>query len=316
MKNRFVQQWVDAFLAEHTLRATSLLITILGDAIAPRGGTVWLGSFIKLVAPLGPNTRLVRTSVFRLSKDKWLVSEKIGRRSYYSLTASGRRHFEHAYRRIYDDPRPQWDGGWQLVLTAVSTLPPAQRDMLRRELRWEGFGQIAPGVLAHPCANEESLLDILQNTGTHDKVVVIQGRNLGTLSSRPLQELVRDCWNLDAVAEDYNRFIACFRPVARAIRALRELDPQQAFFVRTLLIHEFRRVQLRDPQLPKQLLPNAWPGDIARTICSEIYRLTRSPAERHLTDVLETADGPLPEAAACLQLRFPDVSEQDIKKTA
>ncbi|MCF8177892.1 MAG: phenylacetic acid degradation operon negative regulatory protein PaaX [Sulfuritalea sp.] len=315
MKNRFIRQWMEAFLAEHTLRANSLIITIYGDAIAPRGGTVWLGSFIKLVEPLGLNSRLVRTSVFRLSKEKWLVSEQIGRRSYYSLTATGRRRFEHAYRRIYDDPRQQWDGGWQVVLTAVSTLPQIQRDLLRKELLWEGFGHIAPGVLAHPCANEETVLDILQNTGTHDKVVVIHGRSLGALSSRPLQELVRTCWNLDVIAEDYKKFSECFRPVVRAIRSSSELDPEQAFCVRTLLIHEFRRVQLRDPQLPKQLLPTDWPGDTARKICGELYTLVRLPAERHLSNLLETADGPIPEAAPYLQLRFPELTDRDIKET-
>lgn len=304
MKSRFIRQWLETFLASHTLRANSLIITIYGDAIAPHGGTVWLGSFIKLVEPLGLNARMVRTSVFRLSREKWLVSEQIGRRSFYSLTATGRRRFEHAYRRIYDDPRQQWDGGWQVVITGGGVLPPAQRDALRRELLWEGFGVIAPGVLAHPYANQESLLDILQGTGTHDKVVVIQGRTLGALSSRPLQELVRECWNLDEIAEGYKRFSDCFRPVARAIRAARELDPEQAFCVRSLLIHEFRRVQLRDPQLPRQLLPNDWPGDTARQVCSELYMLTRQHAERHLGDTLETADGQLPAAAPYFELRF------------
>lgn len=304
MKSRFIHQWLDAFLADHMPRANSLIITIYGDAIVPHGGTVWLGSFIKLVEPLGMNQRLVRTSVFRLSRDKWLVSEQIGRNSYYSLTAAGRRRFEHAYRRIYDDPRQQWDGDWQVVFTGGGLLSPAQRDALRRELQWEGFGIIAPGVLAHPYANHESVLDILQSTGTHDKVVVIQGRHLGTLASRPLQELVRECWDLDVVAEDYKRFCDSFRPVMRAIKSARELDPEQAFCVRTLLIHEFRRVQLRDPRLPVQLLPNDWPGDIARQICSELYLLTRQQAERHLANVLQTADGPLPEAAPYFQLRF------------
>lgn len=313
MKSRFIRQWMDAFLPDHTLRANSLIITIYGDAIAPRGGTVWLGSFIKLVEALGMNERMVRTSVFRLSKEKWLVSEQIGRKSYYSLTATGRRRFEHAYRRIYDDPRQQWDGDWQVVLTSGGMLSSAQRDALRRELRWEGFGVIAPGVLAHPYANHESVLDILQGTGTHDKVVVIQGRTLGALSSRPLQELVRECWNLDAIAEDYKKFSDCFRPVTRAIRAARELDPEQAFCVRTLLIHEFRRVQLRDPQLPRQLLPNDWPGDSARQICSELYMLTQQQAERHLGDVLETADGRLPEAAPYFQLRFGGLAASDVK---
>ncbi|MCX7149050.1 MAG: phenylacetic acid degradation operon negative regulatory protein PaaX [Rhodocyclales bacterium] len=316
MKSRFIHQWLDAFLADHTLRANSLIITIYGDAIAPHGGTVWLGSFIKLVEPLGLNQRLVRTSVFRLSKEKWLVSEQIGRNSYYSLTATGRRRFEHAYRRIYDDPRQQWDGDWQVVFTGGGLLSPAQRDALRRELQWEGFGVIAPGVLAHPYANHESVLDILQGTGTHDKVVVIRGRTLGALSSRSLQELVRECWNLDAIAKGYKRFCDSFRPVTRAIRAARNLDPEQAFCVRTLLIHEFRRVQLRDPQLPTQLLPNDWPGDIARKICSELYLLTREQAERHLANVLQTADGPLPEAAPYFQQRFRGSTAGEITEEA
>ncbi len=304
MKSRFISQWMDDFLREHTVRANSLIITIYGDAIAPHGGTVWLGSFINLVEPLGLNPRMVRTSVFRLSKEKWLVSEQIGRKSYYSLTATGRRRFEHAYRRIYDDPRTVWDGDWQIVFTTSGNLPAAQRDALRRELLWEGFGILAPGVLAHPYADADSLLDILQGTGAHDKVVVMQGRTLGALSSRPLQELVRDCWNLDAIAQDYKRFIDCFRPVARAMKASRGLDPEQAFCVRTLLIHEFRRVQLRDPQLPKQLLPNEWPGDVARQLCGELYALTRDSAEAYLQDVLETADGALPDVAPYFDQRF------------
>lgn len=310
MKSRFIGQWLETFLAEHTLRANSLIITIYGDSIAPHGGTVWLGSFIKLVESLGLNPRMVRTSVFRLSKEKWLVSEQIGRRSYYSLTATGRRRFEHAYRRIYDDPRRQWDGGWQVVITTGGTLSSAQRDSLRRELLWEGFGVIAPGVLAHPYASEESLLDILQGTGTHDKVVVIQGRTLGALSSRPLQGLVRECWNLDVIAENYKRFSDRFRPIARAAKAAQDLDPEQAFCVRSLLIHEFRRVQLRDPQLPRQLLPADWPGDTARQICSELYLLTKPQAEHHLGKVLETANGPLPDAAPYFELRFHDLTSR------
>ena len=306
MKNRSLDQWIQAFLGDPALRvrANSLIITIYGDAIAPHGGTVWLGSFIKLVEALGLNPRMVRTSVFRLSREKWLVSEQIGRCSYYSLTATGRRRFEHAYRRIYDDPRTAWDGDWQIVMTLGGGLPSSQRDALRRELLWAGFGIIAPGVLARPYADTDSLLDILQGTGVHDKVVVMQARSLGALASRSLQDLVRDCWNLDLIAQDYKRFIDTFRPVVRTMRAAQELDPEQCFVIRTLLIHEFRRVQLRDPQLPKQLLPNEWPGDIARELCAELYSLVQLGTERHLMASLQTADGALPEAAPYFYARF------------
>ena len=62
-------------------KAKSLIITVYGDAISHHGGAAWLGSVINLVEPLGLNERIVRTSVFRLSKEEWLSSSQIGRRS-------------------------------------------------------------------------------------------------------------------------------------------------------------------------------------------------------------------------------------------
>lgn len=310
MKSRYIAQWIEDVLSQRQIRANSLIITVYGDAIAPHGGSVWLGSFIELVAALGLNQRMVRTSVFRLSRERWLVSEQIGRRSFYSLTATGRRRFEHAYRRIYSAPQTQWDGGWQFVLSGSSRLPAAQRDALRKELLWEGFGAIAPGVMAHPSADIDSLRDILEGTATHDKVVVMRARSLGALSGRPLQDLVRDCWNLDTLAQDYKLFAERFRPILRALRSTRELDPEQCFVVRMLMIHEFRRVLLRDPQLPQQLLPGDWPGALARQLSRDVYIATHREAEQHLMQILQTANGPLPEAAPYFYERFGGLREQ------
>jgi phenylacetic acid degradation operon negative regulatory protein len=304
MKNRLLGQWIEKQLADRPLRANSLIITIYGDMIAPHGGTAWLGGLIRLVEPLGLNPRTVRTSVFRLSREKWLVSEQIGRRSYYSLTAMGRRRFEHAFHRIYDDARVSWDGDWQVVLTVGDSLTPALRDALRKELLWEGYAAIAPGVLVHPSGKTDELLDILQIAGAHDKVVVLRAQTIGALSSRPLKELVDQCWNLGNVAAEYQSFIDHFRSVARALRNASGLDPEQCFIIRTLLMHEFRRVQLRDPSLPRQLLPDDWPGDTARAMCRDIYQLCWGKTETHLMQTLETADGPLPRAAKSFHTRF------------
>src|SRR5210317_1846230 len=109
---------VDEFRARPTIRAGSLIITIFGDAIAPRGGTVWIGSLIRVLDDFGINERLVRTSVFRVTKDHWLDVDQVGRRSYYKLSSDGADRFEQATLRIYGDPRQSWDGDWCLVLLA------------------------------------------------------------------------------------------------------------------------------------------------------------------------------------------------------
>lgn len=303
MKSRFIEQWINDQLTGRRIRANSLIITVYGDFIAPHGGTVWLGSFIRLVEPLRLNERMVRTSVYRLSQDKWLVSEQIGRKSYYSLTTSGRRRFEHAYRRIYDAPHDDWNGEWQLVMIP-STVTAAQRDALRKELSWAGYGSIAPGVLAHPSGDTETLLEILQDTGTHDKVVPMTTNTIGALSSRPLQDLARECWNLEAITVKYREFIDRLRPVLRALRSSRDLDPEQCFLVQTLTMHDFRRALLFDPLLPSQLVPSGWSGQVARDLCRDVYHLTWRLAQQHLLAVCETSNGPLPEAAPYFYERF------------
>ena len=92
---------LDEFRSRPTMRAGSLIITIFGDAVLPRGGTVWIGSLIRVLADFGVSERLVRTSVFRLTRDNWLDVNQVGRRSYYSLTEDGARRFEQATQRIY-----------------------------------------------------------------------------------------------------------------------------------------------------------------------------------------------------------------------
>src|SRR3982750_4131842 len=88
-----VARWIARMLRDDPPRARSLIVTVWGDALAPHGGQVWLAGLIRLLAPLGLNDRLVRTSVFRLARDGWLAGETQGRRSRYRLTDSGRARF-------------------------------------------------------------------------------------------------------------------------------------------------------------------------------------------------------------------------------
>ncbi|MFV8833997.1 phenylacetic acid degradation operon negative regulatory protein PaaX [Aquisalimonas sp.] len=297
-----VNELVERLTVERPIRARSLIITVYGDAIAPRGGTVWLGSLIQLLKPLGLGDRLVRTSVNRLSKEGWLTSSQIGRRSYYSLTRRGWRSFDKAYQRVYHEPRHEWDGEWMLVLT--SGVPASDREALRRELGNLGFGVLAPGVLAHPLPPREAVTATLQDLDLSEEAIVMRAQHEGLPTSRPMNRLVRDVWSLDELSEQYAHFLERFRPVWRSMSAAKRLDPEQCFLVRTLLIHEIRRLLLRDPQLPEDVLPAEWSGAAARLLCRNLYRLTFRHAEAHLSSVLRTAEGPLPEPAPYFYKRF------------
>ena len=76
MTRQSLDTWIAKQRRQPTLRAKSLVMTVFGDAIAPRGGSVWLGSLISLLDPLGISERLVRTSVFRLTEEGWLEASR------------------------------------------------------------------------------------------------------------------------------------------------------------------------------------------------------------------------------------------------
>ena len=296
------QKLIEEFRSRPTLRAGSLIITVFGDAIAPRAAVVWVGSLIRVMAGFGINERLVRTSVFRLAGDGWLQAEPRGRRSYYGLTEDGARRFAHATERIYGEPAGDWDGDWCLVLLAG--VAKARRDELRRQLGWLGFGIVSPGVLAHPSPDLEALEFCLERHAKGSDVVVLTGRSASGEQDFRLRTLAQKNWNLEELDQRYAKFVERFTPVWNAVNAARSLPAEEAFQIRTLLIQEYRKILLRDPQLPKDLLPDHWQGRAAYVLCRDLYRSVHAAADEYLDASLQTTAGDLPAAGAAYFSRF------------
>lgn len=304
-----IQDRLEAFRKQDRVQAGSLIVSAFGDAVVPRGGRVWLGSLIRLLEPLGLNERLVRTSVFRLVRDEWLASEPCGRRTDYLLTASGLQRIEDASRRIYASSAQGWDRRWRLVLT-VGELVAKDRERLRRALFWQGFGTLNGDCFIHPSADLIASFDALVGEGLGAlvpklKPLLAADAALGAAASDA--ELVRAAWNLERLAATYRDFVACYQPVLAQLRdGAGDCDDESAFLVRILLIHDYRRLLLRDPGLPDVLLSADWPGQRARLLCRELYRRLLTPSERHLEAHFQLADGRTPEASAQLLERFQD----------
>jgi phenylacetic acid degradation operon negative regulatory protein len=287
-------------LAIEPPRAKSLIVTVWGDSLAPHGGAVWLAGLIRLMAPFGINDRLVRTSVFRLARDGWLDASAHGRVSRYRLTRDGVRRCDDAHRRIYARPAEDWRGSWELVLTDAVTA--RCRNEVRDELAWAGFGALGPGTFIRPCDRARPLPSILAGPGVAGTAVIAQAADMP--GQPPLAAVVDRAWDLAALAADYRQFLQRFGTVIERFRSGSDHDPGQCFVVRTMLIHAYRRVLLRDPLLPAALLPLDWPGAAAYALCRDFYRLTHRSAERHLAATLPAPGESLPPASAVFYMRF------------
>jgi phenylacetic acid degradation operon negative regulatory protein len=273
------------FHRQRPIRGGSLLITIFGDSIAPRGGIVSLGSLIALARPLGLTERLVRTSVARLAGDGWLVARRAGRLSEYRLTTTGRDRFAEATSRIYGTIPDSWDGQWTLLVL------PSVNGTNRDELRLLGFGQLSPGVFAHPnwsIAEARAALNGLDG-------LLLKSTSEGSAAD---QRLVATGWDLGDLTRRYTKFVDTFTPITAVP------TDEAAFVVRTLLIHEYRKIHLRDPLLPPALLPGDWVGAKAYDLTKSLYSRVFPAAERYLSNTASTTTNALPDADSSAYARF------------
>ena len=255
-------------------RAGPLIITVFGDTIAPYGGAVWLSSLIAMMENFGLSERLVRTGVYRLAREGWLKGISRGRKSYYILTRDGAASFAAADARIYNARPRQWSGQWQIV-HILPGLTASRQQSLRKALEWQGFGMLSRSCYIRPAGKP---VDIASRISPWTAIFT------GKLASGSEQQAIAaTAWDLDRLAQDYEQFIKLFsRPAGHLPQ-----NGTDAFALRTCLVHQYRRILLKDPQLPQNALPAGWPGDQARALAGDIYRQVTPRADAYIAATLK-----------------------------
>jgi phenylacetic acid degradation operon negative regulatory protein len=271
-------------------RTGSIVITVFGDAIVPRGGSVWLGTLLEFFKTLDIDSGVVRTAMSRLASDGWLERNKVGRNSFYRLADKGRLTFDAAVKHVYNPQSPDWTGRFELLLMANA----ADREASRGALEVAGFGSPLPGVWIAP-----SGVPIPKVAARAIRLEVSAEDDSG-------RRLLSESWPLDRTADAYVKFTKTFEPLRGWIGRRERLSDTDAFTARILMIHHYRRVVLHDPLLPVALLPKNWPGRLARQLCREIYRGLLPASEQWLDRNGSNEAGALPAAGVELARRFED----------
>jgi phenylacetic acid degradation operon negative regulatory protein len=269
-------------------RTWSIIITVYGDAIVPRGGSVWLGTLLKFLNALDISDGVVRTAMSRLAADGWLERNRVGRNSFYRLADKGTETFRQATEHIYNPRTPQWHGQFEMLL--LDNGP--DRDLMRVALDGAGFGAPVPGVwiapVGTPIPPEASAAKRLKAGGDGDTN----------------RALAAQSWPLAETSEAYRQFSAVFGPLHDALVAGGRLTGLESMVTRILLIHQYRRIVLRDPILPPEILPNDWPGSAARALCADIYACVLAASERWLDQNAVDESGACPPGSAEVLNRF------------
>ena len=274
---------VQGWRAAPHISARSVLVTILGDALLPVSKSAWLSQLFKLAAPYDFSSRLVRTSLFRLADEGWVTSERHGRQSKCILTPFGEREFADAAAQIYSNDRPALDGQWTLVLFDGARTSARERDKLARHLGWHGFVALERGVLASPICGAETVRQILAEAFPQVLSAVAEAEfpDIGVL----VQEgFFASAFAFDEIEKAYRSFVDTY---AELDDGLAKLSPMDAYCARTMLIHDLRRITLRMPPLPGELLPTPWFGDEAYSLAAHLYPQLCSASAALLGEILQ-----------------------------
>lgn len=257
------------------IRPRSMLFTLYGDYAYPERRDVPLRGLVEAGEALGLSEVAVRSAVARLSREGWLLAHRTGAVSRYGLSNAGRRLIEEGTRRIYRPRAGRWNGRWCLLTYTIPESRRSERDRIRKQLAWLGFGGMGGGAYVSPRDVGAEALALLERHGVHGFARVFSGALEGPGDDA---DLVSQCWDLGAIADRYQAFVDHYGPIRRrdaAAKSRGSLSDRAAFVTRFSLTHDFRRFPFVDPDLPAALLPPRWPGVLARRLFAAHNALLR-----------------------------------------
>jgi phenylacetic acid degradation operon negative regulatory protein len=250
--------------------ARGLLFTVLGEFVLPGGGTAWTSAVIAAFARLGVAEKATRQALMRTAADGWLRAEKAGRRTRWHLTDAARRLLTDGAERIYSftPAAGNWDGRWLLVAARVPEGDRQARRAVRTRLNWAGFGSLGPGlwISAHP-EREDEAARVLREAGLDGDAHLFVATRAGLAGA---DAMVRAAWDLAAIEQEYERFLAEFGGPG----------PGDVLARQVALVHAWRRFPAIDPALPRDLLPARWSGLDAARRFADLHQRWSAQAQR------------------------------------
>jgi phenylacetic acid degradation operon negative regulatory protein len=242
--------------------------------------------FAEALGEIGIDPTAVRQALLRLAKTGVLVVERHGRVNWYTPAPATVEILDAGRQRTRPVSDQAWDGKWTLVHLRLDDSDRERRDRLRDVLLVHGFGRLRSGVYIHPRDKTALVLNAATELGAADRVVVFRGARFGPPTD---VALVRELWDLPALAARYRRFIHRYDRVAS--ESIDDLDDRSAFALRFAYMFELFRITWDDPDLPASFLPGDWPGHAAREVAERLRDIVRPGALRFATTIARGVGG-------------------------
>src|SRR5918998_756533 len=243
-------------------RPQSLLLTFFGGYLLGRGVHVATSAVIDVLDRVGVSEHATRSTLSRMARRDLLRRVRRGRKAYLGLTWRSREVLHDGDMRIWRTGAVHdgWDGTWTLLSFSLPDSWQRQRHELRSRLLWAGFGPLQGGLWIAPSPVDFAVIGAGLEAAAH-----VKGFAARALPPTDVDALVRDAWDLDAIAGRYQGFLD------RWSDPRRRPELPDALAAQLVLQTEWLQVIRRDPRLPAQHLPPGWPAEPAWRLFRALY---------------------------------------------
>jgi phenylacetic acid degradation operon negative regulatory protein len=258
---------ITALHTEDRLRVWSLVVTVFGDAVQHRGGRIATLRLQHLLERVGVEAGALRTALSRLTSDGWVVRDREGRNSFYRLSVDAQAEISTASVDIYAAPSSGKVSEW--VMASGATAPHKGTEVAAN--LWLIPAYLAVDMPDHICLT-------------------------GALASFPEGFAKHVLSNAHQSA-----LIALHNDIAALKGA--DLTPLDAMAARMLLIHRWRRIVLRFPDVPPELIPAGFALPNPREMVANTYGALVETSEAWLDSSMHGL-APMPACNGALAHRF------------
>ncbi|MCF6304937.1 MAG: PaaX family transcriptional regulator [Rhodobacteraceae bacterium] len=242
-------------LQQNDQRVWSLIVTLFGDMAQGEQDRISASQLAKITDILGIKPEATRVALHRLRKTGWLISEKSGRNSRYALSEFGRAQSISASARIYGETMAK-SGDWHVLVLPAKPLP--ARNAMAKPLLETGYVALNNSVLlGHGAPPEISEFMVL----------------LG--SDGPVPDWVKSLVFPAKLDLAFSEFIPHLQLVKQNLPA--DFTSLETIALRVLLVHHWRKLVLRVPDLPAGLLPRNLAEPQCRQLVCEILQQLGQP---------------------------------------
>jgi phenylacetic acid degradation operon negative regulatory protein len=228
------------------LRVWSLLVTVFGDLVPD--GSLDGPTLSAIMTAIGIKPEATRVALHRLRSDGWIKSEKRGRTSLHSLTGRGRTDSEAARQRIYGEPKTMGRVA-EIFLTesAAVELDPAQ------------FAQVTSRVFV--CG-----ADTVRPKGA----MRLQPTDLQPWLGRQIES--------EQIWKAYKSLHSVLMDIDEALPEGTQLGALEVAVLRVMIVHAWRRLTLKHPDLPRAAHSPDWRGHDCRALVTTLLSRFARPA--------------------------------------